>query len=70
MQYASIFQGEGKSEPPDLGNSPYPSMTKIDVSVEGVKKLLLRLNPKKAVGPDIVPTRILRDYADDIAPIL
>ena len=69
-QYASVFQDEGKSKPPDLGNSPYPSMPKIDVSVEGVKKLLLRLNPKKAVGPDMVPIRILRDYADDIAPIL
>ena len=69
-QYASVFQDEGKSKPPDLGNSPYPSMPKIDVSIEGVKKLLLRLNPKKAVGPDMVPTRILRDYADDIAPIL
>ena len=69
-QYASVFQDEGKSKPPDLGNSPYPSMPKIDVSIEGVKKLLLRLNPKKAVGPDMVPTHILRDYADDIAPIL
>ena len=69
-QYASVFQDEGKSGPPDLGNSPYPSMPKIDVSVEGVKKLLLRLNPTKAVGPDMVPTRILKDYADDIVPKL
>ena len=69
-QYVSVFQDEGKSELPDLGNSPYPSVPKIDVSVESVEKLLLRLNPKKAVGPDMVPARILRDYTDDITPIL
>ena len=69
-QCASVFQDKGKSELPDLGNSPYPSVPKMDISVESVKKLLLRLNPKEAVGPDMVPTRILRDYADDITPIL
>ena len=70
VQYASVFQNEGKSELPDLGNSPYPSMPKIDTFVDGVEKLLLRLNPRTAVGPDMVPTRILMDHTDYIALIL
>ena len=45
-------------------------MSKIRVTVNGVKNLLLKQNPKKALGPDLVPTRALRDYADEIAPVL
>ena len=45
-------------------------MPRIQVTCEGVVKLLSKLNPKKAIGPDRVPTFILRDYAELIAPIL
>ena len=69
-QYTSVFQDEDEASIPDLGPSPYPSMPTIKVTENGVKKLLHKLNPKKAVGPDKVPTRILRDYADEVAPIL
>ena len=69
-QYTSVFREEDISNIPDLGHSPYPSMSKISVTVNGVKNLLLKLNPKKALGPDLVPTHVLRDYADEIAPIL
>ena len=69
-QYTSVFREEDISNIPDLGHNPYLSMSKISVTVNGVKNLLLKLNPKKALGPDIVPTRVLRDYADEIAPIL
>ena len=37
---------------------------------EGIKKLLLGLNPGKAFGPDDIPIRILREAAHQIAPIL
>ena len=45
-------------------------MPRIQVTCVGVVKLLSKLNPKKAIGPDRVPTFILRDYAELIAPIL
>ena len=69
-QYASVFKGEDPSKIPSLRRSPYPSMNRIQVTFGGVKKLLLKLNPKEAVGPALVPTQILRDYADEITPIL
>ena len=40
------------------------------LSVNGVKTLLQKLNAKKAIGPDLLPTRLLKDFADDIAPII
>jgi hypothetical protein len=45
-------------------------MPEITVSIEGVQKLLRKLNPQKACGPDQIPARILRDLADVIAPPL
>ena len=54
---------------PDLGRSPYPQMHRISVSSQGIK-LLQRLNPKKAIRPDKVPTCILKDHADLIALML
>jgi hypothetical protein len=43
-------------------------MPEKTVSIEGVQKLLQKLNPQKACGPDQIPARILRDLADVIAP--
>ena len=37
---------------------------------EGVSKLLRKLNPHKASGPDFIPARILKDMADEISPLL
>ena len=45
-------------------------MPAIKVTVNGIMKLLFKLNHRKAVGPDKVPTHILRDYADEVAPTL
>jgi hypothetical protein len=45
-------------------------MPEITVSIEGVQKLLQKLNPQKACGPDQIPARILRDLVDVIAPPL
>ena len=69
-QYTSVFKDEDPSNIPDLGASPYRSLPKINVSGNGVKKLLENLNPRKAVGPDFVPTQILKEFKEDIAPIL
>ena len=49
-QYARVFKGEDPSKIPSPGRSPYLSWNRIQVTCVGVKKLLLKLNPKKAVG--------------------
>ena len=45
-------------------------MPSINITVNGVKKLLLKLNPYKATGPDQIKPRILRECANEIVPIL
>ena len=45
-------------------------MKELHVSVEGVTKLLRKVNPNKASGPDSIPARILKELADEIAPLL
>ena len=45
-------------------------MPEIHITTEGTKKLLEKLNPKKAVGPDLISTTILQEYAEELAPVL
>ena len=66
-QYSSVYTDENLDSIPEMGNSPFSGMPHIKVTTKGVLNLLRKLNPKKAIGPDLVPTRILRDYADDFA---
>ncbi len=40
------------------------------ITVSGVVKLLQSINPKKAIGPDLVPSSILKDYAEILGPVL
>ena len=47
-----------------------PVLNTIHISVEGVKKLLHNLQPGKSSGPDGISPRVLKELADDIAPIL
>ena len=44
-------------------------MRDIKVTVKGVQNLLAGLKTNKAIGPDLLPTRILKDHADVIAPV-
>ena len=42
----------------------------INVTEQGVSKLLKDLKVHKASGPDKIPNRVLRELADEIAPVL
>ena len=69
-QYQSVFTEEDTSSFPEKGPSPYSVMPPISFTTEGIEKLLRNLNPQKASGPDLIPIRILREAAHQIAPIL
>lgn len=45
-------------------------MNNIKSTLWGVKKELLKLNPHKASGPDGISPRVLKELAEEIAPIL
>ena len=52
-----------------LEESIYPDMPEITVSENGAYKLLLNLNPRKAVGPDCVLCCLLQ-VAKELEPAL
>ena len=55
---------------PTPDGTPFPSMPEIKVTCEGVRKLLQKLNPGKACGPDLLPARVLKELASEISPLL
>ena len=48
----------------------YPTCEELHITENGVLKLLQRLNPNKASGPDNIRPRILKELSSEIAPIL
>ena len=52
------------------GPSPFPSMGSFTASSEGVKKLRDGLNILKAAGPDGIPSRVLKELSNELAPVL
>ena len=47
-----------------------PPIGKVIVTSNGVQKLLNALNANKAGGPDKLPTRILKELSQEMAPLL
>ena len=55
---------------PELEPTPYEAMPGIYNHVNGVAKLLRGIKAHKATGPDEIPARLLKEAADQLAPIL
>ena len=55
---------------PTLTSSPTESMLPIQISTEGIVKLLKELKLQKAPGPDCITATILRTCAELAAPLL
>ena len=71
-QFQSVFTREDTASfvLPKLPPSPYPDMPPIQITSEGVRKLLTNINVAKAIGPDLIPNQVLKIAAEEIAPIL
>ena len=55
---------------PDGILSPTPPMEEFAISVEGILKLLKKLKPGKAAGPDKLKPLLLQELREEIAPVL
>lgn len=70
-QFTSVFTSEDPESPlPNLGESPFTTVTDITVHQSGVLKLLQQLNPHKATGPDEVSSKLLKETSNQIAPAM
>ena len=73
-QFSSVFSIDSPSDFPNLKpwrkNLHIPDINDIQISGDGVLKLLNNLNIHKAMGPDELHPRVLKQLAPTIAPIL
>ena len=69
-QFNSVYTEEGSIPLPNLGESPYGEIDRLQISISGVLDQLNKLNPSKAQGPDGIPSWFLNKYAAQLAPIL
>jgi len=60
-QFSSVFTRENTIDIPVLPGVSYPSMSDIVVEPYGVEKLLSKVKPSKASGPDEIPCRVLKE---------
>ena len=56
--------------PPGPYLPEYPLCGDISITEDGVRKLLLSLNPNKACGPDGITPRLLKMVAEELTPAL
>ena len=69
QQFYSVFTRDN-NDIPLVSFLKYPNMANIEFTTQGIVKLLQKLKPAKFAGPDNIPTRILKEYAFHIAPVL
>ena len=68
--FNGAFTAEDHSHLPSIDGDPFSEMQSFIITREGVKKLLSNLAPYKATGTDSIPSRFLKDYAEEITPAL
>ena len=69
-QFVPVFTREEVTDIPKLHGPNYPDITDLGISTEGDEKLISNLNDSKASEPDLIPCRLLKRLATEIAPIL
>ena len=69
-QFKSVFTSEDTSCIPDRGNSPYPPIPDIHITLNGVRNLLAECDTTKSPGPDNIHAAFLKQVASEIAPLL
>jgi len=67
--FQSVYTHED-NQIPNMPHSPFPPIPPLDISTNGIRKLLEGLDITKSTGPDDIPAYILKTYASILAPIL
>jgi hypothetical protein len=71
-QLQSVFTEDSEIIMPEIGGKRYNTMNDINITLNGVTKLLRDLNPNKASGPDELTPRILnlslKELHEETAP--
>ena len=70
IQYTSVFSREDTSVIPPPVEAPHPPMDEIAIDRLGIVKLLTQLKYHNACGPDLLPTKILKEAAEPVSIFL
>ena len=70
VQDLNLSGGQPSDTSPDSRQNPSTTMPEIDISLDGLLKLLKNLKPGKAAGPDRLKPLLLRELREEIAPII
>ena len=70
LQDLNLSGGQPSDTSPDSRQNPSTTMPQIDISLNGLLKLLKNLKPGKAAGPDRLKPLLLRELREEIAPII
>jgi len=65
-----VFTIEDKSNIPLMNNSPYPDISTLNITEEGIFQLLMQIDPWKANGPDGIPGHLIKEMAKEFTPML
>ena len=70
-QFTSVFTSDASDDYSNtyLEGPSIPPISNIIVDENGVAKMLRKINAKKAGGPDLLPCILLKELADELAPI-
>ena len=68
--FSTVFTNEDLTSLPTIDSDPIPDISPLNIDLVGVQKLLEDLDAHKALGPDNIPPRLLKDTADLMAPLL
>jgi hypothetical protein len=68
--FSSIFTQEDTSNMPVMNGTPAPPMADLQITRNGVLKLLQNLKPHKAGGPDKIAARVLKESATSISTVV
>ncbi|KAK3103498.1 hypothetical protein FSP39_019645 [Pinctada imbricata] len=69
-QFESVFTKENSEETlPSLSETPYPKMSDIKVRIDGVKKLLGKLDTHQASCPNNIANTMLKNCAEELASV-
>ena len=67
-QFSSVYS-KPEDTGADLRDPPQPDISEITVTVNGVQKLMTDLSPFKSPGPDKIPPFLLKELAEQLAPV-
>ena len=65
-QFSSVFSVDDKTSP-NVQGPQGDTMHEINITKEGITRLLKNLSPSKVIGPDMISARFLKETADEVA---